>query len=55
MLYEAQGRTTDAEPLYRRALAIGEKAPGPEHPHVWPLASPTWRCCKRRKAALPTR
>ncbi len=24
----------DAEPLYKRALAIWEKALGPEHPHV---------------------
>jgi len=28
----AQGRYADAEPLYRRALAIWEKVLGPEHP-----------------------
>ncbi len=33
-LYRAQGRYAEAEPLYRRALAIVEKALGPEHPHV---------------------
>ena len=32
-LYE-RGRYTDAEPLYERALAIREKALGPEHPDV---------------------
>ncbi len=33
-LYEAQGHYAEAEPLYKRALAIYEKALGPEHPHV---------------------
>ncbi len=33
MLYKAQGRYTEAEPLYQRSLAW-EKALGPEHPHV---------------------
>ena len=31
---QAQGRYTEAEPLYRRSLAIKEKALGPEHPNV---------------------
>ena len=30
----AQGRYADAEPLYKRALAIYEKALGPDHPYV---------------------
>ena len=30
-LYRTQGRYTDAEPIYRRSLAIREKAFGPEH------------------------
>jgi tetratricopeptide (TPR) repeat protein len=30
-LYKAQGRYAEAEPLYRRALEIWEKALGPEH------------------------
>jgi tetratricopeptide (TPR) repeat protein len=33
-LYYAQGQYAQAEPLYRRALAIREKALGPEHPSV---------------------
>ena len=28
------GRYAEAEPLYRRSLAILEKALGPKHPHV---------------------
>jgi tetratricopeptide (TPR) repeat protein len=28
-LYQNQGRYTEAEPLYKRALAISEKALGP--------------------------
>ncbi len=33
-LYHAQGKYPEAEPLYQRALAIWEKALGPEHPNV---------------------
>ena len=33
-LYQAQGKYGEAEPLYQRALAIWEKALGPEHPDV---------------------
>ena len=33
-LYYAQGQYAKAEPLYQRALAIAEKALGPEHPTV---------------------
>ena len=33
-LYQDQGRYGEAEPLYKRALAIREKALGPEHPDV---------------------
>jgi CHAT domain-containing protein len=33
-LYQAQGRYTEAEPLYMRSLAVREKALGPEHPNV---------------------
>ncbi len=29
-----QGKYAEAEPLYQRALAIWEKALGPEHPNV---------------------
>jgi tetratricopeptide (TPR) repeat protein len=34
VLYYAQGRYAQAEPLHRRSLAIREKALGPEHPQV---------------------
>jgi CHAT domain-containing protein/tetratricopeptide (TPR) repeat protein len=34
MVYEAQGNYADAEGLYKRALAIYEKARGAEHPDV---------------------
>ena len=33
-LYDNQGQYAKAEPLYQRALAICEKALGPEHPDV---------------------
>ncbi len=33
-LYHAQGKYAEAEPLLKRALAIVEKALGPEHPDV---------------------
>jgi tetratricopeptide (TPR) repeat protein len=32
--YQALGRYGEAEPLYRRSLAILEKALGPKHPSV---------------------
>ena len=30
-LYQVQGKYAEAEPLYKRSLAIREKALGPEH------------------------
>ncbi len=33
-LYHQQGKYNEAEPLYKRSLAIVEKALGHEHPHV---------------------
>jgi tetratricopeptide (TPR) repeat protein len=33
-LYKEEGRYADAEPLYKRVLAINEKALGPDHPSV---------------------
>ncbi|MEE8176619.1 MAG: tetratricopeptide repeat protein, partial [Acidobacteriota bacterium] len=35
-LYNSQGKYAEAEPLYRRALAIAEAILGPEHPNVAP-------------------
>ena len=34
LLYKTQGQYAKAEPLYRRALVIAEKALGLEHPTV---------------------
>ncbi len=34
VLYNAQDRYAEAGPLYKRSLAIWEKALGPEHPNV---------------------
>ena len=34
ILYDKQGRYVAAEPLHKRALAISEKALGPDHPDV---------------------
>lgn len=34
LLYEARARDAEAEPFYKRSLAIDEKALGPEHPDV---------------------
>ncbi len=34
LLYDTQGDYAKAEPLYRRSLAIREKALGPDHPDV---------------------
>ncbi len=34
LLYQAQGRHAEAEPLHKRALAIREKVLGSEHPDV---------------------
>ena len=34
VLYDEQGRYAEAEPLYKRALAIMEQVLGPEHPDV---------------------
>ena len=34
VLYDAQGKYAEAEPLHQRSLAIWEKALGPEHPDV---------------------
>ena len=34
LVYKAQAKYDQAEPLYKRSLAIYEKALGPDHPHV---------------------
>ena len=34
VLYQDQGKYSEAEPLFKRALAIDEKTLGPDHPSV---------------------
>ena len=34
LLYQEQGKYAEAEPLFKRALAICEQALGPDHPHT---------------------
>jgi len=34
LVYGSQGKYAEAEPLFKRSLAIREKALGPEHPDV---------------------
>jgi hypothetical protein len=46
-LYRAQGKLAEAAPLYQRALAIGEKSLGPDHPTV--------TACRNSLAALSMR
>ena len=46
-LYRAQGDYPKAEPLYQRALAIGERTLGPDHPTVLAYQ---WEVAKARNA-----
>lgn len=54
LLYKTQGQYAKAEPLYKRSLAIREKALGPDHPDVaaslWNMAI-LYRETGREKAA----
>jgi tetratricopeptide (TPR) repeat protein len=51
-LYRDQGKYAQAEPLYRRALAIREKAWGPDHSDLVPtLDALAWVCYAERKFA----
>ena len=34
LLYQAQGKYAEAEPLYKRSLGIREQTRGPDHSHV---------------------
>ena len=69
LLLQATNRLADAEPLYRRALAINEKSNGPDHPIVakslnnlgilrWeagrPEANDSFRQAELRQRALVT-
>ncbi len=52
LLYRAQGHYAEAEPLYRRALAIWEKALGPEDPDVAADSRHSPHTPQRRPATL---
>ena len=51
-LYQSQGRYAEAEPLYKRALAIRRRRSGPTTP-MSPRRSTTWPGCTRARAATP--
>jgi hypothetical protein len=51
-LYQAQGRSAEAESLARRALVISEKALGPDHADVAATLI-TWPCSTRARAVMP--
>jgi tetratricopeptide (TPR) repeat protein len=51
-MYRDQGKYAAAEPMYRRALAIREKALGPDNPELVPsLDNLAWTCYAQRKFA----
>ena len=54
LLYRDQGRYADAEPLYKRALAINEKALGPDHPNVATSPEQSGTALRCYKVAMPT-
>ncbi len=54
-LYQKQGRYADAEPLYKRALAIREKALGPNHPDVASSLNNLAELYRTRRAAMRMR
>jgi tetratricopeptide (TPR) repeat protein len=49
-VYNGLGRYSEAEPLYKRSLAIREKALGPDHPDA-ARRSTTWPRCMTTRAA----
>ena len=54
-LYRTTGRYAEAEPLYKRALAIDEESLGARIIQVSPSGSTTWRYCTELPAATPRR
>jgi tetratricopeptide (TPR) repeat protein len=55
-LYRTQGEYAKAEPLYKRSLAIWEKALGPDHPDVATILenlAALYRDTKRYRKAEP--
>ena len=49
-----KARYADAEPLYKRSLAINEKALGPDHPDVANIAEQSGGRFTIDKVAMPT-
>jgi tetratricopeptide (TPR) repeat protein len=47
LLYKAQGKYAEAEPLHKRALKIREKALGPEHPEVAAVCENMAELCRQ--------
>ena len=45
-LYQAQGKYAEAEPLFKRALKIVEKALGPVHPNIDLVLENMAKCCR---------
>ena len=55
-LFKRKARHREAEPLYRRALAIDEASYGPDHPHVAIRLNNLADCCSARTGpARPSR
>ncbi len=54
LLYDDQGHYAEAEPLFKRPLAIMEKALGPNHPHV-ATSLENYAPCSGRPDAPPRR
>src|SRR5438132_462122 len=44
----SQGKYEEAEPLYRRALAIRKRVLGPEHPYIGIVRASYWTLFRRR-------
>ena len=51
-LLQTQGKYDQAEPLYRRAIEIGEKALGKDHPDVAIRLQQPRRSCFRPRASM---
>ncbi len=49
LLYQTQGKYAEAEPLYKRSLAIDEKAFGPDHLKVATCLRNMAECFKKTR------
>jgi len=46
LVYQSQGKYTEAEPLYNQALDIFKRALGPDHPYVAIVCENIEKCLK---------